>query len=131
VNASDSISHAVVNDFLYQTRYDLDKLFEWALKGMKLRGEHNDLIVFNFKSTKYNKATDILYSVGDVSVPYIITFPDIAVNSKMTKSKGNKGNILVDIEVLYSDAFWQKPYGYFTTEHRKTIKQIYTYNIRS
>ena len=46
VNASDSISNTVAGDFVYQMHYNLDALFGWALKGMNLRKEKNELMVF-------------------------------------------------------------------------------------
>lgn len=126
VNASDSISKAVVNDFLHQTRYDLDELYKWALKGLNLRGEKNELIVFNFKSTSYNKETGVIHGLGDVTVPYVTTFRNIAVDSKMEKVKTERGNILVNINVLYSDAFLKKTYGYFSVRHLSNSKSVYT-----
>lgn len=39
VNASPAATNKVINEFLYQTKYDLDKLFTWGLKGLKLRKE--------------------------------------------------------------------------------------------
>lgn len=126
VNASDSVSSAVVDDFLNQTRYDLDELYKWALKGLNLRGEKNELIVFNFKSTSYNKETGVIHGLGDVTVPYVTTFRNIAVDSKMDKMKTERGNILVNINVLYSDAFLKKTYGYFSVRQLSNSKSVYT-----
>jgi len=66
VDASDSISNKVSNDFVYQMHYNLDALFGWALKGMNLRKEKNELMIFYFKSTAYNKDTHIIRGIGEV-----------------------------------------------------------------
>lgn len=55
VNASPSIVSAVIEDFVFQTKYDLEALFGWGLKNLKLRRESDEVIVFNFKSTQYDK----------------------------------------------------------------------------
>lgn len=113
VNASKPVINDVVNDYVYQTKYDLDALFDWALKGLKLRNEKDDLIIFNFKSTKYDEKNDLIKGVGDVEVPGVIEFPDIHVNSRMTKSVLEDGRLKVNIDVLYSDAFLKKTSAVF------------------
>lgn len=113
VNASPAATNKVINEFLYQTKYDLDKLFTWGLKGLKLRKEKDDILVFNFKSTQYDAKKDIINAIGEVEVPNIITFPEIHVNSRMTKSYLTNGQTRVDINVLYSDAFLKKTTGVF------------------
>jgi len=114
VKASDSVCNAVTNDFDFQMRYDLDALFGWALKGMNLRKEKNDLMVFYFKSTAYNKKTDVIRGIGDVIIPNIITFPNIIVDSKLTPKKFTNGNRAANIDLLYSDGFLKKMFATFT-----------------
>lgn len=86
---------------------------EWALKGMKLRSEKDNLIVFNFKSTTYDEKNDLIKGIGDVRVPGIISFPDIHVDSRMARSQFANGKTKVTIDVLYSDAFLKKTSGAF------------------
>lgn len=109
VNASYPVVDEVVEDFIDQAKYDLDKLFKWGLKNMDLRTDKNKLIAFNFKSTKYDEENDIINAVGDVRVPGIISFPDINVSSRMKKNK----NSTVHIHVLKSDAFLKETIGVF------------------
>lgn len=113
VNASPVTMNALIDDFLYQTRYNLDALYGWALVGLKLRKEADDIIIFNFKSTEYDLKNDVIKGVGEVVVPGIITFPEIHVNSRMTKKLLSNENITVDIDVLYSDAFLKKTTALF------------------
>ncbi len=113
VNASGEIMNAVIDDYVYQTKYDLDELFKWALKGLKLRKEVDDLIVFNFKSTKFDEKTGLIRATGDVEVPNVVTFPDIHVDSKMTKTEYTDGRAKVVLDVKYSDAFLKKTTGNF------------------
>ena len=84
MNASDTICNAVSKDYDYQMRYNLDGLFPWALKGMNLRKEKNELMMFYFKSTSFNKETSVLRGIGDVVVPGVITIPNIYVDCKLT-----------------------------------------------
>lgn len=111
VNASKEVMNNVIDDYMYQVKYDLDKLYEWALKGLKLRKESDDLLIFNFKSTKYNERTDLIRATGDVEVPRVINFPDIHVDSKWTKTVvSDRTNVLIDVK--YSDAFLKKTTGH-------------------
>jgi len=113
VNASPTTMNAVIDDFLYQTKYNLDALFTWGLVGLKLRKENDDLLIFNFKSTEYDKKNDLIKAIGEVVVPGIITFPEIHVNSRMTKKLLPNDNTEVNFEILYSDAFLKKTTALF------------------
>lgn len=113
VNTPRAVLNEVIDDYVEQSKYDLDQLFEWALKDMKLRTEEDKLIVFNFKTAKYDAENDLIKCVGDVKMPGIISFPDIHVNSRMTKSYLKNGNTRVRIEVMYSDAFLKETHGVF------------------
>ena len=126
VNASDSISNGVASDFVYQMHYNLDGLFGWALKGMNLRKEKNEMMVFYFKSTKYNKDTHTIRGIGDVIVPGIITFPNINIDSKITEIKYTTGKSTVNIDLLYSDGFLKKMFGAFNVIPKGDKATLYT-----
>jgi len=113
VDVPREIMNNVLDDFIFQSKYDLDELFKWALVGMKLRNEKDDIIVFNMKSTTYDKKNNIIKSLNDVIVPNIISFPNIQLNSRMIKTLQDNGNTNLEIDVLYSDAFLKKTKGYF------------------
>jgi len=126
VHSSDSISHKVANDFDYQMRYDLNALFGWALKGLNLRKEKNELMVFYFKSTAYNKDTHILRGIGDVIVPGITAFPNIIVDSRLTDTKYPNGKKTINIDLLYSDGFLKKMFGTLTVVPKKNDSPEFT-----
>lgn len=126
VAASDSISNDVTNDFDYQMHYNLDALFGWALKGLNLRKEKNELMIFYFKSTTYNKDTHVIRGVGDVIVPGIITFPNIIVDSRLTDRKIKNGKRAITIDLLYSDGFLKKMTGTFSVYPKKSKACLYT-----
>jgi hypothetical protein len=126
VNSSDSISDTVMKDFDYQMRYKLDALFGWALKGMNLRKEKNELMMFYFKSTSFNKTTNVLRGVGDVIVPGIITIPDIIVDSRLTSKKFVNGKNTVYIDLLSANGFMKKMNCSFSVVPRKEKGVWYT-----
>ena len=126
VDASDSISNTVTKDFVSQMHDNLDALFGWALKGMNLRKEKNEVMVFYFKSTKYNKDTHTVRGIGDVIVPGIITFPNIIVDSRLTEKRFTNGKSSVDIDLLYSDGFLKKMYGIFTVIPKRNNTSLFT-----
>ena len=126
VNASDSISNGVTKDFVYQMHYNLDALFGWALKGMNLRKEKNELMVFYFKSTAYNKDTHIIRGIGDVIVPGVITFPNIIIDSKLTERKFTNGKSTINIDLLYSDGFLKKMFGTFNVIPKSKHLSLFT-----
>jgi len=128
VDSSDSINHTITNDFNYQMRYNLDALFGWALKGMNLRKERNELMIFYFKSTKYDKETNTIRGIGDVIVPGIITFPNIIVDSRLTDKKQANGEKTINIDLLYSDGFLKKMFGTFAVIPKKNNTALYTLN---
>ena len=105
VNASDTVCSAVSKTYDYQMRYNLDALFPWALKGMNLRKEKNELMMFYFKSTSFNKETSVLRGIGDVVVPGVITIPNIYVDCKLTGNPGNTGKSTVYLNMLSSNGF--------------------------
>ena len=126
VNASDSISNRVSNDFVYQMHYNLDELFGWALKGMNLRKEKNELMIFYFKSTSYNKESHIIRGIGDVIVPGIITFPNIIIDSRLSERKFTTGKSTINIDLIYSDGFLKKMFGRFTIIPKRNNASLFT-----
>lgn len=105
VNATDTICNAVSKDYDYQMRYNLDALLPWALKGMNLRKEKNELMMFYFKSTSFNKETSVLRGIGDVLVPGVITIPNIYVDCKLTGKQASTGKSTVYLNLLSSNGF--------------------------
>lgn len=113
VNSPKDVMSEVVKDLEHQTKYDLEALFCWAFEGLNLRLEKDELIEFNLKSTKYNSKTGLIRSTADVIVPYLITFPNVHIDSKLEYVPLKDGRVKVNIIVLYSDAFLKKTIGVF------------------
>jgi len=126
VKASDSISNSVANDFDNQMRYDLDGLFSWALKGLNLRKEKKDLMLFYFKSTSFNKGTGVIRGIGDVIITDMITYPNIIVDSKLSKKSYSNGKSEFYIDLLYSNGFMKKMFATFTVIPKKEVGTWYT-----
>lgn len=108
VNASDTISNTVLKDFEYQMCYNLDALYGWGLKGMNLRKEKSELMMFYFKSTSFNNKTAVLKGVGDVIVPGVITIPDINVYSKLSSLRYANGKKSINMDLISSSGFIKK-----------------------
>lgn len=113
VNSPKDVMSEVVKDLEHQTKYDLEALFCWAFVGLNLRLEKDEFIEFNLKSTKYNSKTGLIRSTADVIVPYLITFPNVHIDSKLEYVPLKDGRVKVNIIVLYSDAFLKKTIGVF------------------
>jgi hypothetical protein len=108
VNASDNKCESVTNDFANQMCYNLDALFSWGLKGMNLRKEKKELMMFYFKSTSFNKRTNILQSVGDVIVPGVITVSDIKISTLLTTRKYSNGKNTSTMDLVSSNGLVKK-----------------------
>ncbi len=104
VNSSDSVCDAVMRDYDYQMRFKLDALYTWALRGMNLRKEKNELMMLYFKSTSFNKGNSVLRGIGDVIIPGVITIPNIFVDCKLIGEQSGKGNTL-KLNLLNSNGF--------------------------
>lgn len=108
VNASDSNCASVRNDFTYQMCYNLDALFSWGLKGMNLRKEKQELMMFYFKSTSFDKKNNILLSVGDAIVPGIITVPNISISTLLTTKRYPNGKSIANMDLISSNGLVKK-----------------------
>lgn len=125
VLASDSISNEVINKFVYQMCYDLDGLFKWGLKNMGMANQKDDLLYFDFKTTKYNPKTQILRGIGDVIVPKVTTFSNLYVDSKVTQRKYSNGKREVRLELATENTFIKKMIGTYTFYPRSGNKPAY------
>lgn len=110
---NDSVTNAVINLFVQQMCSDIKGLFKWGLKGMSLANEKEELLVFDFKETRYNKQTAILRGIGDVIVPGITTFSDIAVDSRLTQRVYANGKREVRLDLAKSNLFIKELHGSF------------------
>jgi len=113
-NVSDSISNEMINKFVYQMCYDLDGLFSWGLKGMNLARNKDELLRFDFKTTKFDKKTSILRGIGDIIVPRITTFPNIYIDCRVTQKKYSNRCRDVRLDLITANPFIKKMSGVYT-----------------
>ncbi len=125
VIASDSISNEVINNFVYQMCYDLDGLFTWGLKGMSLTNNKDELLKFDFKTTKFDKKTNILRGIGDVIVPGVTTFPNLYIDSKVTQLKYTNGRRDVRLVLVTENSFIKDMDGVFKFNPKSKNKTSY------
>lgn len=133
VYTNDSIVNSVVNTFVQQMCYDIKGLFKWGLKGMSLANEKDELLVFEFKETRYDKQTHILRGIGDVIAPGVTTIKNISVDSKLTLRTFTNGKREVRLELASPNLFIRDMHGsfYFTPKgNRQTGYLQLVTNIR-
>jgi hypothetical protein len=130
VNASDSISNRVIDRFVTQMCYDIDGLFTWGLKGMLLENEKDELLIFDFKTTKFNPSTSILRASGDIIVQNVTSIPNLFIDSKLTQKKYADGRREVVLELASPNPFLNDMVGVFTFHPRKLGKYGY-YSLRT
>jgi hypothetical protein len=111
VNASDSISNVVISKFTHQMCYDLDGLFTWGLKGMRLDDGKAELLLFDFKNTVYNRKTGVLRGIGDVIVPGVTTIPNLYIDSKLSLKTHPNGRRDVRLDLYSANTFLKKMVG--------------------
>jgi hypothetical protein len=114
VNASTGKCESVCSDFANQMCYNLDGLFSWGLKGLNLRKEKNDIMMFYFKSTSFNKKNNILVSVGDVIVPGVMTVPDIKISSLFTTKRYANGRSTSNMDLVSSSGLLKNMHTSFS-----------------
>lgn len=133
LSANDSITNEVVNLFVKQMCNDIRGLFKWGLKGMGLANEEDELILFDFKQTRYNKQTGIIKGIGDVHVKGITTFKDLSVDTKLTQRNFKGGQREVRLDLASPNLFIRSLRGsfYFLPKgnNKTAYLQIFT-NVR-
>jgi len=76
----------VSNNFLSQYKGNLNALFSWALKGVKLQGEKDDFIEFNVKS--HSLENQVVTGKMDISVKLLgKKYKDVGYKVKIEKVK--------------------------------------------
>ncbi|MFZ4581875.1 MAG: hypothetical protein ACOYM7_04410 [Paludibacter sp.] len=133
ISANDSVVNSVVNTFVQQMCYDIKGLFKWGLKGMSLANEKDELLVFDFKETRYDKQTHILKGIGDVIVPGVTSIKNISVDSKLTLRTFSSGKREVRLELASPNLFIRDMRGsfYFSPKGNQPIGYLqFVTNIR-
>jgi hypothetical protein len=125
ISANDSITNEVVNLFVKQMCNDIRGLFKWGLKGMGLANEEDELIVFDFKETRYSKQTGIIKGIGDVHVKGVTTFKDLSVDTKLTQRSFKGGRREVRLDLASPNLFIRSLRGSFYFVPKGTNKNGY------
>lgn len=112
-STNDSIMNEVVNLFVKQMCSDIRGLFKWGLKGMSLSNEKDEILIFDFKETRYNRQTSILKGIGDVIVPGVTTFRDLSVDTKLTLRNFTSGRREVRLDLASPNLFIRSLRGSF------------------
>ncbi|MDR2824449.1 MAG: hypothetical protein LBB41_04540 [Prevotellaceae bacterium] len=77
-----------INNFVSQYKGNLNALFPWALKGLKLQGEKDDFIEFNVKTHTLEK--QIVVGKMDIAVKLLgKKFTDVGYKVKIEKTKSS------------------------------------------
>ncbi len=125
LTANDSITNEVVNLFVKQMCNDIKGLFKWGLKGMSLAKEKDEILIFDFKETRYNKQTSIIKGIGDVIIPGVTTFRDLSVDTKLTQRNFKGGRREVRLDLASPNPFIRDLRGSFYFQPKGTHKNGY------
>lgn len=97
--AVDKVAARFIDDY----NNDLDALFSWALKGLKLQWEEDDFIMFNIRSHKYDAATGTVRGVMDIYVGMLNQEnKDISYRTRLVREDGN-GRIIIKYDMTECD----------------------------
>lgn len=125
ISTNDSITNEVVTLFVSQMCNDIKGLFKWGLKGMGLANEKDELLIFDFKETRYNKQTGIIKGIGDVIVPGVTTFEDLSLDTKLTLRNFSGGKREVRLDLASPNLFIRSFSGSFYFVPKGTNKNGY------
>ncbi|NDV45562.1 hypothetical protein D0T49_00650 [Paludibacter sp. 221] len=131
-NASWQNVQKIADLFVYQYNTNLEGLFGWALKGLKLRGEQDDFITFNLKSHNYNETQNKVDGVMDIGIK-LLKKDFTNTGYETTVSKHQEGNrITIRYEMLRCDNVINHVDAKFDIAKRtdNTIECIFTANVR-
>ena len=102
----------VVDDFISEFRGDPQLLFEWAMKGVGQQNDADkDAVILRLKETTFDAETSIGVIKTDVIVPGFTTFEGVNIESRVLKQHLPSGELLVDVDIFYSNALLKKAYG--------------------
>ena len=101
LNATYEQACLTLDKFVRQYKYSLDSLFHWALRGMKLKGEKDDMISINLKTHTCAEGSDHVDGVMDLYVSILRQdFHDTTYDVSWDIRQSG-----VDLQVMASGAF--------------------------
>lgn len=109
------VADSVVDDLISQFRGDPELLFEWAFKdlGKQPSDKSKNEVLIKLKLATFDKMTGKSLLLTDVIVSEYTTYENVAIESKVTKTKMNSGKTRVFVDIFYSNALLKKAYGTF------------------
>ena len=109
------VADSVVDDLISQFRGDPELLFEWAFKdlGKQPGDKSKNEVLIKLKLATFDKMTGKSLLLTDVIVSDYTTYENVAIESKVTKTKMNSGKTRVFVDIFYSNALLKKAYGTF------------------
>ncbi|HKL96454.1 MAG TPA: hypothetical protein VJ856_04210 [Paludibacteraceae bacterium] len=109
------VADSVVDDLISQFRGDPELLFEWAFKdlGKQPGDKSKNEVLIKLKLATFDKMTGKSLLLTDVIVSEYTTYENVAIESKVTKTKMNSGKTRVFVDIFYSNALLKKAYGTF------------------
>ncbi len=109
------VADSVVDDLISQFRGDPGLLFEWAFKdlGKQPGDKSKNEVLIKLKLATFDKMTGKSLLLTDVIVSDYTTYENVAIESKVTKTKMNSGKTRVFVDIFYSNALLKKAYGTF------------------
>ncbi len=109
------VADDVVDDLINQFRGNPEQLFEWAFKnlGKQPGDDSKNEVLIKLKLATFDKMTGKSRLLTDVIVPGITTYKDVAIDSRVTKTKLANGGTRVFVDIFYSNSLLKKAYGTF------------------
>ena len=103
-NASENNIHVTMDRFVSEYKNNLPFLFDWAIEGLKLRGEHDEFIVFNLKSHQYDQASNVVKGIMDIDVPFLNKEnKNVKYKTTLQKRTGENGGYWLKYEMIECD----------------------------
>jgi len=104
----------VVADLVNEFHEKPDNLFNWALSGLGLQGEGNNIIIIVLKSSTFDKPTGITHGLIDIVVPGFHTFKDVALDGKFSLKTKSAAETVAYGEILTQNAVVNQANGSFS-----------------
>lgn len=104
LNATYEQACLTLDKFVRQYKYSLDSLFQWALRGMKLKGEKDDMISINLKTHTCAEGSDHVDGVMDLYVSILRQdFHDTTYDVTLTREEESDGTLAVYYDLSRCD----------------------------
>lgn len=85
-------------------------MFEWAFKnlGKQPGDDSKNEVLIKLKLATFDKMTGKSRLLTDIIVPGFTTYKDVAIDSRVTKTKLTNGGTRVFVDIFYSNSLLKK-----------------------